>query len=80
MRKGKLLLLASLIFSACGGVHLKNFDIESGQNEVHISEDSSANAVCLQWFEDSKNQTTYVTKCISIHDLRKVVFPKAGVW
>jgi len=75
-----LILSLCLLVSACAGVRLKNFDIESGQNEVHIAEDAAINAVCVQWFEDAKNQTTYVTKCINIHDLRKIIFPKAGVW
>ncbi len=79
MRVLAAILGICLLMFGCG-VSLKNFDLESGQNEVHIAEETSINAVCVQWFEDSKDQINYVTKCINIHDLRKIVFPKAGVW
>jgi hypothetical protein len=68
----------SLLMVGCG-VALKNFDIQDQTSEVRIAEDAAIRAVCLQWLADA-SQTTYEWKCVAVSDLRKELFPKAGVW
>jgi hypothetical protein len=73
------IFILGLFLAACG-VKLKNFDMQDETAEVRISEDAGIRAVCIQWFEMQSTPQTYQWKCSNISDLRKILFPKAGVW
>lgn len=78
MTRFLILLLVILFLPSCG-VKLKNYDIQTGTSELNVAEDAAVSRICLQWYADA-SQVTYEWKCVDVHELRKILFPKAGVW
>lgn len=78
MTRWSIVIGLALATLACG-VKLTKYDIQTGQSELNIAEDAAVSRICLQWLADA-SQTTYEWKCVDISELRKILFPKAGVW